>query len=140
MARRAPRRPVAGPVDCPCGTGLPYPDCCGPLHRGAAAATAVSLMRSRYSAFALADAGYLLRTWEPGGRPERLRLDPEQRWIGLQVLATTGGGLLEPYGTVEFRARYRRRGNTGVQQENSRFVRYDGRWVYAGPVVPSPRD
>ena len=33
--------------DCPCGTGFPYTDCCGPLIRGASPAdTAEDLMRS----------------------------------------------------------------------------------------------
>lgn len=38
---------------CPCGTGLPYGECCAPRHRGATAPTAETLMRSRYTAFAL---------------------------------------------------------------------------------------
>ena len=58
---------------CPCGTGLPYDDCCGPLHAGStAAATAEQLMRSRYSAFAVGDAAYLLATWHPSTRPAAL--------------------------------------------------------------------
>ena len=96
----APRR-------CPCGTGLPYDGCCGPLHAGdAPAATAEQLMRSRYSAFVLGDAGYLLATWHPRTRPATLDLDPDVRWTGLDVLATAGGSPLETEGTVEFRAHH----------------------------------
>jgi SEC-C motif-containing protein len=36
-------------------------------------------MRSRYSAFAVGDAGYLLRTWHPARRPRNLSLDPALR-------------------------------------------------------------
>jgi uncharacterized protein YchJ len=36
-------------------------------------------MRSRYSAFAAGDAGYLLRTWHPSGRPQTFSLDPALR-------------------------------------------------------------
>jgi len=36
---------------CPCGSGLPLSECCWRYHNGAAAPDAVSLMRSRYSAF-----------------------------------------------------------------------------------------
>jgi branched-chain amino acid transport system ATP-binding protein len=61
-------------------------------------------MRSRYSAFAVGDARYLLDTWHTGTRPRSLRLDPAVRWTGLEVLATTGGGFLDAEGTVEFRA------------------------------------
>jgi SEC-C motif-containing protein len=116
---------------CPCGSLLPYPDCCGPLHDGIArAGTAEQLMRSRYSAFAVGDADYLLATWHPSTRPRRLRLDPALRWTGLEVLATTGGALLAAEGTVEFRAR----STAGSQHERSRFVREDGRWFYLDGV------
>ena len=90
----APRR-------CPCGTGLPYAGCCGRLHDGTATAgTAEQLMRSRYSAFAVGDPAYLLATWHPSTRPPSLELDPTVRWTGLDVLATTDGGLLAAEGRL----------------------------------------
>jgi SEC-C motif-containing protein len=70
-------------------------------------------MRSRYSAFVLGDAGYLLATWHPTTRPRTLELVPHVRWTGLDVLATTGGSLLGSEGTVEFRAHYVRDGGGG---------------------------
>ncbi len=116
---------------CPCGTGLPYAECCGRLHDGTAtAATAEQLMRSRYSAFAVGDAAYLLGTWHPRTRPPALELDGDVRWTGLEVLATSGGKLLDGDGTVEFRAAYRVHGRSGAQHERSRFVRDGGRWCY----------
>ena len=120
----APRR-------CPCGTGLPYAECCGPLHAGTgAAATAEQLMRSRYSAFAVGDPAYLLASWHPRTRPPALDLDPGVRWVGLDVLATRDGGLLSAEGTVEFRATWVAGGQRGEQHEVSRFVRDDGAWRY----------
>ena len=91
-------------------------------------------MRSRYSAFAVGDAGYLLRTWHPSGRPRSLTLDPALHWTRLAVLETDGGGLFDTDGTVRFRAVYIRAGKRGVLAETSRFVRQDGRWAYLGPV------
>jgi SEC-C motif-containing protein len=91
-------------------------------------------MRSRYSAFAVGDAGYLLRTWHPRTRPASLDLDPEVRWLGLEVLATTGGSMLETEGTVEFRASHVSGGRRGAQHEDSRFRREDGRWTYLDGV------
>ena len=38
---------------CPCGSGLPYAQCCGRFHAGEPAPDARSLMASRYSAYAL---------------------------------------------------------------------------------------
>ena len=116
---------------CPCGTGLPLAACCGRLHDGTVtAATAEQLMRSRYSAFVLGDAGYLLATWHPTTRPRSLDLDRDVRWTGLDVLATTGGSPLGSEGTVEFRAHYLSDGVAGTQHENSRFVRDGGQWRY----------
>ena len=96
-------------------------------------------MRSRYSAFALGDARYLLDTWHPATRPPTLALDPGVRWTGLDVLAATGGLLLDAEGTVEFAAHYvvvdeaagRR---AGTQHEHSRFLREAGRWTYVDGV------
>ncbi len=120
---------------CPCGTGLSFPDCCGRLHDGTAtAATAEQLMRSRYSAFALGDVGYLLATWHPRTRPAALDLDLDVRWTGLDVLATTGGSPLETEGTVEFRAHHVVGGRAGAQHERSRFVLEHGRWLYLDGV------
>lgn len=119
------------PRRCPCGTGLTYGECCGRLHDGTVrAATAEQLMRSRYSAFAVGDAGYLLDTWHPSTRPRSLDLDPDVRWTGLDVLASSGGSMLETAGTVEFVARYVVGQTPGAQHERSRFARVDGRWLY----------
>jgi SEC-C motif domain protein len=128
--RPAGEKPVPA---CLCGSTRPYPECCGPLHRGErAAATAEELMRSRFSAFAVGDSAYLLRTWHASTRPARIVLDPARRWTRLEVLATDRGGMFDTVGTVEFDAHYRWQGHAGTQHENSRFVRQDGDWVYVG--------
>ena len=87
-------------------------------------------MRSRYSAFAVGDTGYLLRTWHPSTRPAALDLEPAQRWTRLEILKTTGGSAFHTEGTVEFRAHYTLHGHADSQHEHSRFVREDGAWVY----------
>ncbi|MEU6020316.1 YchJ family protein [Micromonospora sp. NPDC048871] len=133
MARRDSRSaPRPDPVGvCPCGQGLPYGDCCGRLHRGAAQApTAEALMRSRYAAFAVGDPDYLRHSWHSSTRPARLILDPGQRWTGLEIVGTEQGGLFDSTGTVEFRAHYRDNAGAATMTERSRFVREDGRWVY----------
>jgi SEC-C motif-containing protein len=91
-------------------------------------------MRSRYSAFAVGDRDYLIATWHSSTRPRRLDLDGDVRWTGLDVLAGSGGSLFDREGTVEFRASYVAGGRTGVQHENSRFAREDGRWRYVDGV------
>ena len=95
-------------MHCPCGRGA-YAHCCGPLHAGAPAADAEALMRSRYSAYALGLADYLLATWHPSTRPDTLDLhsDPPLRWLGLDVKRHLPAG---DTAVVEFVARRRQGG------------------------------
>jgi len=93
-------------------------------------------MRSRYSAFAVEDEAHLLRTWHPRTRPARVPFDPDQRWTGLEIIATSGGGPIDSAGSVEFRASHNRGAGPEVLHEDSHFVRMDGAWFYLGPVAP----
>ncbi len=128
--------PAAG--NCPCLSGEQYSGCCGRFHRGdAEAPTAEHLMRSRYSAFVVLDAGYLLRTWHPDTRPAGLELDPAIQWRRLDIVSTSRGGPLDSEGTVEFKAHFRHDGVRGVQHETSRFVRVARHWYYLDGVVPA---
>ena len=87
-------------------------------------------MRSRYSAFAVGDADYLLYSWHPSTRPSTLELDPDTQWRRLQIVDTVGGGPDDTVGVVEFRASSRGGEGPGLMHERSRFARVDGRWVY----------
>lgn len=91
-------------------------------------------MRSRYTAFVLQDEAHLLRSWHPSTRPADVRFVSGQRWTGLEVLATTAGDLLDDEGTVEFIARFDRRGRPASLHELSRFARHDGRWTYVSAL------
>jgi SEC-C motif-containing protein len=113
-----------------CLSGEAYGQCCGRFHEGAQAATAEQLMRSRYAAFVLLDADYLLRTWHPRTAPAELELDPGMEWRRLDILSTSRGGPLDSEGTVEFKAHFRHDGERGVLHETSRFVRENRRWLY----------
>ena len=134
-------------LPCPCGGGA-YANCCAPLiEAGQLANTAEQLMRSRYSAFALASQcpqaiDHLLRTHpEPGRDPRQRRRDLQAstravQWLGLSVLAAEAGGPEDLTGTVTFEARWRSRsGETGVMRECSRFGRGPaGEWLYLEPI------
>jgi SEC-C motif-containing protein len=123
------------PVGCPCGSGHIYVECCGPFHRDLATPpTAESLTRSRFSAFAVDDAPYLLRTWHPRTRPRKVQLDPRQRWTRLEIIDRLGGGLLDSDGMVEFRAHYARGKRADSMHERSQFARHESVWRYLGPM------
>ena len=116
---------------CPCGSGRPYTDCCGPLDKSAKNTnTAEALMRSRYTAYVLGQEDYLLATWHASTRPAALNLadDVGTKWLGLEVKRHQQ--IDENTAIVEFVARYRIAGRGHRLHEISRFVREDGRWFY----------
>lgn len=118
-------------VPCPCGSGRPLADCCGPyLAQTALPATAERLMRSRYSAYVLGDSAYLQASWHPDTRPDTLSLDeqPPPKWLGLDVKRHEMQDA--DHATVEFVARYKVNGRAFRLAECSRFERIDGRWYY----------
>ena len=130
MTPPAPATPPAN-TPCPCGSGQWLPQCCGRFHAGPLhlqAPDAATLMRSRYSAFVLQDADYLLQTWHPRTRPAQIDFEPGLRWLGLQVRRHVP----EPDGRaeVEFVARSKLGGRAHRLHETSRFVQEDGRWFY----------
>src|SRR5512137_621675 len=97
---------------CPCGSGMSFADCCEPLIRGVRpAATAESLMRSRYSAYVKAEIDYLYETTHPDHRKgydhEGTRQWAEtSQWDGLEIVSARGGEG-DTLGEVEFIANYR---------------------------------
>jgi SEC-C motif-containing protein len=95
-------------------------------------------MRSRFSAFAVRDAAYLLKSWHPSTRPPRIDFEPGLRWRQLVILSTTGGTPFNDQGTVEFRAGYTQGTDPGELHEVSRFVIHDGAWVYLDGTVHPP--
>jgi SEC-C motif-containing protein len=123
------------PEKCPCGTGRKYLECCGRWHAGEPAPDAQALMRSRYAAFVLELAPYLLATWHPRTRPRSIDFNPAQKWLGLKVVAAKNTG--PEAAEVEFIARFRIGGASAARlHERSRFVHEDGRWLYVdGDIV-----
>ncbi|WP_313556028.1 YchJ family protein [Miniimonas arenae] len=115
---------------CPCRSGRPFAECCGPFLAGGLALTAEALMRSRYTAYALGDEDHVLRTWHPDTAPSVLDLSDGVTFVGLQVVDTVAGGVDDDAGTVHFRAAYRTETGREVLEEISRFVRLDGAWLY----------
>lgn len=127
------RKPTAAaaPAPCPCGNALPYAACCGRWHAGAQrwqAPDAAALMRSRYSAYVLGLADYLLQTWHPRTRPAELPLQAGMQWLGLELRRHTVHDT--EHETVEFVARSKLGGRAVRLHETSRFERVDGCWVY----------
>jgi SEC-C motif-containing protein len=122
---------------CPCGRldarrrPLAFARCCGRYLADFAqspAPDAEALMRSRYAAFVLEDADYLLATWHPSTRPPEVGFEPGLKWLGLEV--REHAVLDDSHAEVEFVARSRLAGRAQRLHERSRFAREDGRWYY----------
>jgi SEC-C motif domain protein len=121
---------------CPCGRldvkkqPLAYAVCCGQyLDDGKAAPDAESLMRSRYSAFVLEKAGYLISTWHVSQRPANLDFESGVQWLGLLVQNHTVVDATQS--EVTFVARQRDRTGRAIRlHERSRFVSENGCWYY----------
>ena len=116
---------------CPCSSGKSYADCCQPyLAQSCDAPTAETLMRSRYTAFTLGNETYLRYSWHPDNCPKIIHLNEDTRWLGLKIKKSVAGGEHDESGEVEFVARSKINGKASRLHENSRFGRFEGRWVY----------
>ncbi len=125
------------PNICPCGSNQTYSICCGKFHKGKLhAPTAEALMRSRYSAYVLDIPQYIYRTWDKDTRPtlQSLRESNTETFISLEILSSTGGGLNDTKGTVEFIATFKVDNKSFKHHENSSFRQVNNRWVYVNPI------
>lgn len=122
---------------CFCGSELNYTHCCEPFHHDSQhAITAQALMRSRYSAYVLQNADYLLSTWYKSTRPKELDFSHENvTWKKLEILSTKKGGEKDDKGRVEFQAFYEQNGQSLVMHEISRFKKFGGKWFYVDGIV-----
>jgi SEC-C motif-containing protein len=110
---------------CPCG-GKQYNECCGRFLEGKQLpATALELMRSRYTAYVIGNMDYVRDTWL--NPPEDLEVGATQ-WLGLQVKAYLP--IDGTHAEVEFVARYKAGQSVQRLHERSSFIFAEGRWLY----------
>jgi SEC-C motif-containing protein len=81
-------------ITCPCGSLMPLSECCGPYLSGRShPETALSLMRSRYTAYCLRDEVYLRKTWHLRTRPVELDFrGDDSAWESLEIVRHDAGG------------------------------------------------
>lgn len=117
-------------MKCPCTTYKLYKDCCKKAHENIHTVTTPEiLMRSRYSAFVMANIDYLQKSHHSSTRPsnvekkEILTWTKSVEWVKLDVLKSTEN-------TVEFKAFFYENNSLNMIHENSSFVKESNRWVY----------
>lgn len=117
---------------CPCNSGQNFAECCQPFLSGDQNAyTAEQLMRSRYTAFTLKNGNYILQSWHPASRPQKLDFDSYPvSWLGLEVHQCEKGKENDTTGTVEFTASYIENGQLCRLTEKSIFEKENDVWLY----------
>lgn len=115
---------------CYCGNHLAFEECCQPYIKGLKQPkTAEILMRSRYSAYAIGNADYLVATTHSSTRnlykkEEILRWSQSNHWVKLDVINATEN-------TVTFKAHYiDNHRKEQIHHEKSNFVFENGSWYY----------
>jgi SEC-C motif-containing protein len=114
---------------CPCGSQQDYSVCCARLHLGELSPqSAESLMRSRYSAYALHSYQYLIDSHHPDRRAgisvtQLTENNRDTQWLALEIIQASKT-------RVSFRAYYSIQNQISCLYEDSRFLLDEGRWYY----------
>lgn len=118
-------------MNCPCCSGKSYEECCKPYHIGGKhAPTAETLMRSRFSAFAIPNGEYLMETTLPAKRKLHNKEDLQEwgeinKWTKLEIVQKPA------LNQVEFKAHYQdEKGKMQIHHELSDFQQINARWYY----------
>lgn len=124
---------ISSNFPCPCHSGEKYKKCCLPYHKGSLPSNALRLMRSRYSAFALGLADYIMKTTHTdnpdytedtlGWKQSILDFSDNTRFVGLKITEFIDG---ENEAFVTFEAKL----DNGILKEKSRFLKVEGKWFY----------
>ena len=130
---------------CPCCSGKTYTECCEMVIAGFSAATALDLMRSRYTAYHNRNIAYILDTTH---QKTRLNHDlsaisqwaSENTWTHLEIVSTQKGSRKNRTGIVEFKAYFNDKNNRPqIHHERSNFEKKDGQWFFVdGKIDPLP--
>lgn len=127
---------------CPCSRRMLYAECCQPFHEGRPIPHALDLMRSRYSAYALGFADYIIKTTHPGSplyqfdrdlwKQEILKFSTETTFQKLEIREFTE---YTPFSSVTFAAHLTKKKRPASFTEKSYFEFVKGRWLYRNGLV-----
>lgn len=119
---------------CPCCSGKTYLSCCQLAHlEHSKVSSAEALMRSRYSAFALRNAEYLMITTHSSQQKNHSKEDyltwaTQNEWLKLEIVKAHDN-------IVEFKAWYHNQEKVlCLHHERSSFVKENGAWYYVDGI------
>ena len=137
---------------CSCGSNSTYLQCCGQFIDGLSLPiTPEALMRSRYTAYTLADIAYIKKTMRGKAtigfdETEAGHWASSVYWLGITVLQSRPHATDTSNGHVEFIAKYLDKNTIRTIHEISEFHQIDGIWFYidgrqmAEPPLPVGRN
>lgn len=123
-------------MKCPCGSQIPYDDCCRPVIKGERlAASPAEVMRARYTAYTQVEMDFLRESLHPDRRTgedleSSRKWAEESEWLGLEILSASEVSQGETAGQVEFVALYRNEGQDQRYHEIADFEKVDGVWYF----------
>ena len=127
---------------CPCGSTKMYSECCGKYHQGTNPENALALMKSRYSAYSLNLADYIMHTTHPKNprfkadkttwKKQILEFSQNTVYEKLDILDFTDGSI-EAF--VTFVAHLKHKNKDATFTERSRFEKINGQWLYLDGVI-----
>lgn len=127
---------------CSCDTGKPFSECCEPVLKGAKKpASAVDLMRARYTAYVRHEIDFIMDSLSPARKKDTDRKATEEwsrdtSWEGLRIVSTVKGGPGDDTGEVEFIAKYRDKEEAKEHHELASFLKLNGSWHFEDGRVP----
>ncbi|PIB34455.1 hypothetical protein BFP72_03000 [Reichenbachiella sp. 5M10] len=127
-------------MKCPCCSKKTYAECCEPIILQQSAPTALALMRSRYTAYAVGQANYLYQTTHASKRAQQTvdelaQWSTDNTWTKLEIIAVEHGRIHDSHGIVEFKAYFAdAKGLEQVLHERSSFLQEEDGWYYVDGV------
>lgn len=127
---------------CPCCSEKEYEDCCRNFHQGALPGSALQLMRSRYAAYALNLADYIIKTTHPNNphysddkakwKEEIEKFSKTTKFLKLEILDYNEQNHLS---TVTFKAHLIQNARDVSFTERSAFEKVGGCWLYLNGII-----
>ncbi len=126
-------------INCPCGTGKTYQQCCGVFIAGEKRpATPEELMRSRFTAYTEANIDYIERTMQSPALDNFNAQTAKEwadrvEWLKLEVINSS---VNQATGFVEFLAYFIENNQKHIMHEISEFHLINDQWFYVDGKAP----
>ncbi len=127
---------------CPCGSEKKYKKCCKPFHEGLNPKTAEELMRSRFCAYSLNNAFYIINTTHVDNQDYTSNINSWKeditnfsmctQFVKLELIDSIEG---DSESFVSFKASLIQDNKDASFIEKSRFLKVNNKWLYVDGTI-----